>query len=92
MVATTTAYVGVVAATSAFVVTAVSSVALSDGYSVDSLAEGGERLQYFCSARSLAVPISVSARACSLSFCCVAAVTAVVIASFRVDSINVGSK
>ena len=47
MVATTTAYVGVVAATSAFVVTAVSSVALSDGYSVDSLAEGGERLRYF---------------------------------------------
>ena len=82
VVATTTASVAVVAATSVFVVANVSFIFLSNGYSVDSLADGRSACNIFCSSCLLAMRISVSARACSLSFCWMEAVTAVVIMSF----------
>ena len=47
MVATTTASVAVFVTTSVFVVADAFFIALSDGYYVDSLAEGGKYLQYF---------------------------------------------
>ena len=82
MVATTTASVVVVASTSAFVVAAFSFISLSDGKSVDSLAEGGERSQYFLQIAFVSGANLREREDVLVIFCWMEAVTAIVITSF----------